>query len=138
MGHDLHDYLLRRTYLIYLNFQPRLLPCIQPFRLAPKEVEYGPNSVIQAGKNMYNIITCNLMNKIWQNGTIPTTAYAGLLRGTLTWDSYVGIGNHCSTTSRIIDINIDSMAIDILALHHNQSLCRFNPLDVGFISKFLG
>ena len=28
------------------------------------------------------------------------------------------------------------MAIDILALHHNQSLCRFNPLDVDFISKF--
>ena len=29
------------------------------------------------------------------------------------------------------------MAINILALHHNQSLCRFNPLDVDFISKFL-
>ena len=33
---------------------------------------------------------------IWQNGTIPTTAYVGLLRGNLTWDAYVGIlrGTH--------------------------------------------
>ena len=29
--------------------------------------------------------------KFWQNETIPTTAYMGLLRGNLTWDAYVGI-----------------------------------------------
>ena len=40
-------------------------------------------------------------------GTLTWDSYVGILRGTLTWESYVGISNHWSTTSRMIDINID-------------------------------
>ena len=58
---------------------------------------------VHVGQNIFKLTAK------WNNpdhglrGTLTWDSYVGLLRGTLTWDSYMGIGNHWSC---IIDIYI--------------------------------